>query len=452
MSLPPPPQRDLLDALAAGDERDRRLAAIHALAAAGWCFFLVVSRSIEAGFFVALCGLSIWRLKDSWRCGRALLSTGPIRCVAAWLLLVVAVTLLSNPIAEWTDALPRRQFILPLLLVPVLHRWRLLLAGLVLGSGVNAAISASESLMLVARGEDLIQVALERASFVAPLALVAGLAALASRGAGPRLAGAVLLLLAGGVLATSSQRAILLAAAVGGLVIMLLGLAGRGWRTWLVITATSTLLAAGVIGTSLALGGAVGKGLGIGFNAWTGSRECMWRATIEVSLDRPWFGHGLGAWRETILSLQEAEPERFACLQAVADHAEVGYAHNLLIDLLFETGVTGAMLWVLALAIGLRAAWSRLRLEPMLPMALAMLAATIAGAQFDHALARGIPSALLLLLGLLVLVPRPDQEALASRGLGREDDWLDGWLGGWLGGASWRKDAPSIGRSVGSTA
>lgn len=434
MSLPPPRHRQLLEALAATEEGDRRLAAVHALAAAGWCFFLVVSRSIEAGFFVALCVLSIWRIKDSWRCGRALLATGPARCVAAWLVVVVAATLLANPPAEWTLAVPRRQFLVPILLVPVLHRWRLLLAGLVIGSGVNAAISLVESLVLVARGEDLIRAALERASFVAPLALVAGLAAVASRGVGPRLAGVALLVLSGGALATSSQRAILLAAAVGGLVIMLLGLAGRGWRTWLVIGASSALLAAGVVGISLALGGAVGKGLGTGFNAWTGSRECMWRATIEVGLDRPWFGHGLGAWRETILSLQDAEPERFACLQAVADHAEVGYAHNLLIDLLFETGVVGVGLWLMALALGLRAAWSRLRREPMLPMALGMLAATIAAAQFDHALARGIPSALLLLLGLLVLVPRPDQDALASRGLGREDDWLDGWLGG----ASWR--------------
>ncbi len=118
---------DLLAAIAAAERPDPTRSAIHALLAAAWCFFLVSSRSVEAALFVALILITILRFREIVPCWWAAIRTVPAAALVSWLVLVTIVTLAAGTTDSIWDSLPRRQFLVPLFLIPVVHRWRLLL-------------------------------------------------------------------------------------------------------------------------------------------------------------------------------------------------------------------------------------------------------------------------------------------------------------------------------------
>jgi O-antigen ligase len=115
-------------------------------------------------------------------------------------------------------------------------------------------------------------------------------------------------------------------------------------------------------------------------------------------------------------------------MQSILDDTRVHYSHNSELDVLYTSGVVGLSCLVIVGIIGIRTALRRLRGEPLAAVSIAALAGTLAASQFDFVFARSIPGALLIVLGLIVLLPRPSSSEWSRRGLGREDDWLDSWM------------------------
>ena len=143
---------DLLASLVAAERRNPSLAALHAAVAAGWAFFVPLSRSVEAAFFIALIAVTVLRLGVAPRCWRAAVCTVPGACLVGWLGLVVVAGLLTRVPGEWASAIPSRQFLVPLLLIPVVHRWRLLIAAMAIGAIAASAVSLVESGAVLLRG------------------------------------------------------------------------------------------------------------------------------------------------------------------------------------------------------------------------------------------------------------------------------------------------------------
>jgi O-antigen ligase len=418
---------DLLSALAAADRRSPGLAGWHATAAAGWAFFVPLSRSIEAGFFVALIAFAVLRFSAIHRCWWAALRTVPGVCFVAWILLVVTAGLLRQEPWSWSSSWPTRQFLIPLLLVPVIHRWRLLLAALSAGAIAASGVCLIESIGVLARGESLLEHQSRRGAFVLPIALLASVATLAGCGWIRRLAGTGATLVSVAALGTTTQRSMLVAAAAG-------------LAAFAAMPRVSLAFRAAIAG--VLVGGAI---LAATVSQWSGaaavrfetlwatdgedSRVGLWQVTLEESLHRPLIGHGLSAWRPAMEAARDECPTCHPVLAILDRRADLNYAHNTVIDLLFESGLLGTAILAFGAAWGVRRWFGRIASEPLAPLAMAMLLATFVGGQFDHLLARFIPAAITLLLATCTLLPRPDEAEFSRNGLGAEDDWVDRLLG-----------------------
>ena len=89
-------------------------------------------------------------------------------------------------------------------------------------------------------------------------------------------------------------------------------------------------------------------------DADSAARRIMIETHWLAFLDRPWLGHGLNTFHE--LNAHYGDPANWAALESI------GSAHNIFVQLLEETGVVGAALFVLMLAPplwrALRIAWT----------------------------------------------------------------------------------------------
>lgn len=420
---------DLLAALVAAERRNPSLMAWHAAAAAGWCLCLGLSRSVEAVFFgvlLVLTGLSIRSIAPIWS---AMLRTVPGACLVLWVAILVAVSMLRLPAEDWAAALPSRQFLIPALLAPAIPRWRLLLAAFAAGALLRAPLSLIDSFEAVRAGIPFSKADINSGAFLLAPLVVGGIAMLASRKARTIVAGAAIASLGAIAIALSSQRGMMASSAAG----VFAFLAIR-WRHAKVLVASlafglAVALAVGAAGLVAWIGDRPIGEAAAELNVLSGSRLCMWEATLEMVRDRPLWGHGGGVWRTEVLALHRSDPDRWSCLAAVEQHREVRYSHNSAIDVLHQTGLVGLAIGLVAIGCGLRAAWRRLGREPLMSAALAMLAATLVAAQFDHVLARGISCGVFMLLFTILLIPRPDQRDFAANGLGTEDDWVDRAIG-----------------------
>lgn len=421
---------DLLAALVSAERRSPNLMAWHAVVAAGWCLCLGVSRSAEGVFFAALIVAAILGLRPFVPIWWATLRTVPASCLVLWMAIRLVVSLSQLPIEAWSAASPGRQFLIPWLLAPAIHRWRLLLAAFVAGSLLRAPLSLIDSYDAIRAGIPFSRADINSGAFLLAPLFVAGLAMLASRHARTIAAGATTASLGALAIALSSQRGMMVSAAVGACAF----LAIRFRRSRLAVAggaiAVVAALAAGAAGFVAWVGDRPIEEVAGELNVLSGSRLCMWDATIQLSLERPLLGHGGGSWRRDALALLETAPERWSCLAAVEQHREVRYCHNTVLDVLHQTGLVGLSIGLAAVAWGLREAWRRLDQEPIMGAALAMLAATLVAAQFDHMLARGISCGVFMLLFTVVLIPRPNQREFARSGLGVEDRWVDRAIGG----------------------
>lgn len=416
---------DLLAALVSAERRNPSLMAWHAVAAAGWCLCLGLSRSLEAVFYGLLLVLTILSIRQVVPIWAAMLRTIPVACLLMLIAIPIAVSLLRLPLEEWAAAIPRRQFLIPWLLVPSIHRWRLLLAAFLIGALARAPLSLIDSFEAIRDGVAFSEADINSGAFLlAPLA-VAGVAMLASRSTRSIAVGAAIASLGALAIALSSQRGMVVSAVAGAFAFLLI----RFRRARVVASSLMLALVLAVAAGAASLVAWIGDrpiGEAVAeLNVLSGSRLCMWEVTLELALDRPVFGHGSGVWRDEVLAMHAADPERWACLGAVEQHREVRYAHNTAIDLLHQTGLTGLAIGLIAIGAGLRHAWSRLGREPAMIAALSMLVATLVAAQFDHMLARGISCGVFMLLFTILLIPRPDQHDFAAGGLGTEDDWVD---------------------------
>jgi O-antigen ligase len=420
---------DLLAALVSAERRSPTLMAWTAIIAAGWCLCLGVSRSVEGVFFAGLLVATLLGVRSFASIWWAMLRTLPALCLTIWVSIHIAVSLSRLPIEAWPLALPGRQFLVPLLLAPAIHRWRLLLAAFAFGTLARAPISLFDSYQAIRDGIPLSRADINSGAFLLAPLFVGGLAMLASRRARTIAGGAVAVSLAALAISLSSQRGMMVSAAVGGLSF----LAIRFRRSRLVVAgASATLvaaLAAGALGLVAWIGDRPIEEAARELNVLSGSRLCMWEATLHLSMGRPLLGHGAGCWRTDAMAMLHSEPDRWECLAAVEQHPEVRYCHNTMLDVLHQTGLVGLSIGLGAIAWGLRDAWRRLDQEPVMGAAIAMLVATLVAAQFDHMLARGISCGVFMLLFMIVLIPRPNQHDFARSGLGVADDWVDGLLG-----------------------
>lgn len=418
---------DLLAALAAADRRSPGLAGWHAAIAAGWAFFVPVSRSIEAGFFVALIVFAVLRftaIRPAWW---AALRTVPGACMAAWVGVVVIAGLLARDASDWGNLWPPRQFAIPLLIVPVLHRWRLLIAALSAGAIVGSGVCLVESLGVLARGDSLLDRQSRRGAFVLPIAMIAAVAMLAGRGWPRRLVGGGSTLVALAAIGTTTQRSMLVAATAGLAIFAAMPRVSRSFRA----TIAGVLVGGAILTASIShwSGAAAVKFETLWATDGEDSRVGLWRTTLEESLDRPLIGRGLAAWRPAMEAAREACPSCHPELAILDRRADLNYAHNTPIDVFFESGALGILMLAVGAAWGSRRWFGRLASEPLAPVAMTMLLATFVGGQFDHLLPRFIPAATTLLLVTCTLLPRPDQSEFARAGLGAEDDWVDDLLG-----------------------
>lgn len=415
---------DLLASLVAAERRNPSLAALHATVAAGWAFFVPLSRSVEAAFFIALIAVTVLRLGVAPRCWRSAVCTVPGACLVGWLGLVVVAGLLTHAPGEWASAIPSRQFLVPLLLIPVVHRWRLLIAAMAIGAIVASAVSLVESSAVILRGESLLDHQFRRGSFVLPIALLASIAMLAGPGLLRRAIGAASSLLALASLGTTTQRSMLVAAAGGLAALAAMPRASKRFRLGIVAAMAIGLLA--IAAVSHWSGAAAARFEALWASGGQTSRIDLWKATFEQIREQPWIGHGLRSWRSTMEAARAECPD---CHPVVGDlldrRRDLVYSHNLEVDLLFESGTIGLGLLALGAAWGIATAFRRASIEPVAPLALSFLLATFVGGQFDHALSRSIPAAITMLLFTVILIPRPDQHDFAANGLGVEDDWVD---------------------------
>lgn len=160
------------------------------------------------------------------------------------------------------------------------------------------------------------------------------------------------------------------------------------------------LLAVGAVGT-----GAMAQRLGLHvlledqrFLAWAG----VWQGISE----RPWTGHGLGAFHDAFR----------AYMPSGLGGAEWNFAHNSYLEHAFELGGPGALALVLALALVgasvLRGLARRRGMRPVLVFALAALTAGALHALVDFSLQMPANAALLaLILGPAWALSRRDGEA-----------------------------------------
>ncbi len=422
-----PQHPDLLAALVSADRRDPSLGAIHAGIAAAWCASLMFSRSAEGVLFGALVVAVVVRLPAMLPIWWAALRTWPAALLLAWLIIAVVAGLRGEPAGDLIAALPHRQFLVPLLVVPVVHRWRMLLAGLAIGATLCAVICAVEGLLLLADGARLDAVARPRGSFVVPIAAIAATAALIG-GSSWRIKSVsmAVLLIAATAAATGSQRSILIGLLVGLLAIVTLG--PWRWRRRLVVLSAAVVIAALTVTASFWMHGAAAKRWNLDWSDYSTSRVCLWQATLRSWSDRPWLGFGINRWPEVVLPLADTESERFPCLTWLRDREGLSYSHNLEIDVLFESGLIGLAVLTSATVVGLVAGWRRRGSEPLAAISISIFFATFAAGQFDHPLHRGISCGLSMLLATILLLPRPTQRSMGEFGLGAEDDWLDHWI------------------------
>lgn len=155
---------------------------------------------------------------------------------------------------------------------------------------------------------------------------------------------AVLTVLAGAALLLSNTRGALAAAGAG---LVALGLAVPRLRR---ITAAGTAaLAVAVVAADLAwpnrslILSLLGRGVPIETRGQL-ARLTLWRSGIEMGLERPWFGAGLGAYRSLLAS--HVPPGTTFDGGAL----DFGNAHNLYIHHFAERGAAGlaAVLWLVA--------------------------------------------------------------------------------------------------------
>ena len=440
------PARSLADELEEYERGDFTRTRLLAWCAAAWCASLSLFRPVEAAMFGVVAFICVYRLPATARVWRAALWTPAGMLVVLYLVLTAVITALDPARVEWSELLPKRMFFIPLLLLPVLPRWRLLLAGLAVGAALGALVSFGRALYHWAGQPEFRIEITDGSAWTLTVGVVFGFSALLGS---QRLLQIVGVLGGAAILAmqsTMTQRAPVFGALVGLVVLGALAVQRLRFRGRIAVAVLIPLAVIGTIALSFLSGGAANKSLreafGVGdrataptvvlpdyeaMSAFSSSRLELWRVTALAVPDRFWFGHGRYAWRADIDGVIDAMPSPTPSSERIRRAREVKYAHNTPLDVLYESGIVGLGLLAAAFTVGLVGAFRRMHAEPLAIVAVAALVGTLASAQFDHVFQRSIQGAVLCTLAVMVLFPRPSSSAWSRAGLGAQDDGIDHW-------------------------
>ncbi|MFM1867938.1 MAG: O-Antigen ligase [Planctomycetota bacterium] len=449
------PPRSLEAELEEYERDDPTRTDVLAWSAATWLASLSLLRALEAALFAWLIFVLLFRFRASARVLRAAIWTPAFVLLVGYLLVTAAATLAYGRENMWSLAIPERKFLIPFLLVPVLHRWRLLLLGLVTGGAIEVAVMLCRAGLRVSVWPEL-KIDLVDGTEWTLVVLVAAtmFAALRTRGATSFAWGAL------GLLTLSLQGMLSQRAPFVGALVALIATIVVGWRFFARGTRVSIVVAVPLlIGCAIAVsslgGGVTAKRFDLLFesgdggatvveeigpqsrtapifdyqtlNEYSSQRLELWRWTANGISEEPFIGHGRKAWRTEVDRLIDEAPaevraERGATIVRWA--REIGYSHNTPLDVLFESGFIGAGLLVTLIALGLWGAFKRLREEPIAVIPIAAFVGLCAAAQFEFVFARSIQGATLISCAVLVLVPRPSAAQWERSGLGRSDAWI----------------------------
>ncbi|MFZ9880253.1 MAG: O-antigen ligase family protein [Phycisphaerales bacterium] len=376
---------------------------------AAWCASLSLARPLEAGLFSAAAFVAIYRLPATLRVVVALLRTPVALLVVAYLALTAGATMLSTSGWTWSDAMPKRMFVVPLLLAPVLPRWRLLIAGLVAGGLISTCYLAVAALLARGPWNSLPREPADGATVPIACAVVVGLAALSSSSWRVRVGGPLAAAAALSMQAQASMRAAVAGSLAGAATLLLVT---RGRTRW-TLAAILAVVAAMARGASLVLGGLARESMpreGVrreysSLNTLSSNRLELWRLTLAAAKDHPLIGHGRKSWRGDIDTLRPSDGAIDPYAQQIWTFRGLAYGHNTPIDVLYQSGAVGLALLSAAAALVLRAAWNARGLSPCAALVLPLVVSAFAVAQFDFVFERSIPGAWLLTCACLAFAP-----------------------------------------------
>ena len=384
-----------------------------------WAASVSLFRPVEAVFFGIALFIIIYRLPASLRLVLSALRS-PIAILMLVMLAITGLATIASPEpATWRDVLPKRLFLAPLLVLPVLHRWRLVLGGLAAGAVLQAIYSAIALELAGAFPAGDPPIPLDTANG-ASTTLVAGVVVGVSMALFVRASKSAVFLSAMAALCIfivqtqSTMRAAVVGSIAGAAAV--LACISRRAR---VAGAALILIGAGVAAVGATRGGGMERTYE-SLNQFSSNRLEMWRLTAIAVADQPIFGHGRNEWRAEIDRARDAAAGGPAGSELIWTDRRVGYSHNTPLDVLYESGVVGLAALVAAFWLVVRRLWSVRGIEPLFPCLVGLLTASIVVAQFDFVFQRAIPGALLMISCALAVAPSicrsmPSARAMSAR-------------------------------------
>ncbi len=336
--------------LAAAEQQYGNLPALHLVAALLWMVSFGIGRAPESIAFAALTAVSILRMPTTVPLLASCVQARPP--LRAWLLfcLLVSISALWSSADSWSNAVPPRFVLVPLLLLPLAKRWGMLLAAFVLGMSAQAAWIVTEAIMVeswtygdaagaLGSSQDwgqwrpLLAISVVCALVVALLSKSWRLAAVAIGLASCCFA--ALLCLGSKSFTLSTVAAIIVVVTVAFLnplhrwraSIVLLGFAVAGF-----MVPTQAVMRQFRVLELAAAGGELGE--------ITSQRAALWELTMPACFRHPVLGHGRSSWKHDFPALARTQPVGSMPWPSDAPPAFNG-PHCLYLHVLYEQGLVG---------------------------------------------------------------------------------------------------------------
>ncbi len=405
-----------------------------------WCFGITSSKPIEAAGFIIMALAVVARLSQTSVRGLygSLLRSPVLWCLLAWAALVSASTLwhgTSGP-PQRLGWLPDRDILVPFLLWPLVHRWRVLLGALVLGALAQSAMLVAATVSARQAGTMLTPATLPSRFGAYQLALAIGVLAAAPllvprlfSWAGIASSIALLILATGELLQT--QRGGVFGSVMGLLVVSVAAIRARPQRALARLAPLIVILAAlGATAVYVDLTSPVVERLetkSSGFwpltdgkaieyrsiNTFTGSRLALTDAACSLIMQAPLFGHGEGDWGPSMKAWAEANPESPALKTSGNALTGAGSCHNTLLHAAFVGGIPAAIALGLTVPLALFALVRSRATRSMGGIAVAggLVATATVGLTIVATSLSSVSMGLMLMLTLAMAMSSPTREA-----------------------------------------
>lgn len=405
-----------------------------------WCFGITSSKPIEAAGFIVMALAVVGRLSQPSVRGLygTLLRSPVLWCLLAWAILVAASTLwhgTSGP-PQRLGWLPDRDLLVPFLLWPIVHRWRLLLGALVVGGLVQSAILVAATISARQASTMLTPATLPSRFGAYQLALAIGVLAAAPLLV-PRLFSWVgigtslgLLILATGEL-LQTQRGGVFGSMMGLLVVSVAAARTHPLRA-LVRLAPLILLLAALGATAVYLDRTSPvverletKSSGIwpltddkaidyrSLNTFTGSRLALADAACSLITQAPLLGHGEESWGRAVKAWAATNPESPALKSSGISLTGADSCHNTLLHAAFVAGIPAAIMLGLTVPLALLALVRSRAVRSMGGIAVTggLIATATCGLTIVATNLSSVSMGLMLMLTLAIAMASPTREA-----------------------------------------